>query len=829
MAPPNTHRRILRGLVALLALALTLGATRLARHLDETESAGGALTLFSPAQRGCAIVVPARPIDAERRAAHTLQATLAKASGSTVADFPILNERAGIARPAVFVGDTRRGAGFLRRQTRAPFDVEIGHVVRDGTLIIRSERRESIESAVSWFLEQRLGAHWFMPGPLGEVVPRRPTFTLPAGERRTRPGFVHRDLGTQARAGEVLWLAHNRLEGRFEHAHNLVNVFRPDVLHRFPTIAPMRSGQRFFPVGGEQNWQPNFLDSAAVEHAARAANRAFDANRQRLSFSLSVNDSIRFDDSPATLAAVEPARFFRHRPDYSDLVFGFTNSVAERVAERHPDRWLPAYAYYWCENTPSFRIARNVVPFLTADRSQWSHPAFAAEDRALIERWCRSGAELVGLYDYFYGAPFFSPRPTLYSVRQSIPFAYQAGVRAFFAEASPNWALDGPKPWLTAQLLWSPEADAARLLETYYREFWAEAADPMREFFAICERVWRNQPGPPLWLRFYQDEDQARIYSADDLAALRAQLDRAATLARGDTVRARVAFVSAGLAITEAFAEFGRAREQVHALTQASADPRALFAAWKRYRELRAEFTRRFLGLQRSDPLALGAQNLDVYLRNEPDGRAARELVRTEGGRAVLRDSEYLSEVYLGATESQLSALFARGVESLHDPAWLDVTTRPVGGSATLEWTDASSPWRGSGEPWEGRTVTISAQGDGSRVLRFASCRTEGIGQWVPATPNALYAAQVHVRARTSPGTATFLVVTFLDGNSRHIGLGRADRLPADAGRDQETDLCVVVRAPANARYIGVAVRVLNQIDDDFAEFSKASLRRAPE
>jgi hypothetical protein len=161
----------------------------------------------------------------------------------------------------------------------------------------------------------------------------------------------------------------------------------------------------------------------------------------------------------------------------------------------------------------------------------------------------------------------------------------------------------------------------------------------------------------------------------------------------------------------------------------------------------------------------------------------------------------------------------------LQDPGWHAVTAGPVGSSATSEWTAPGQAWLGTGEAWEGRRVELAARADGQRVLRFAGSRTEGIGQWVPVAGRALYAATVNVRARTSPGTATYLIVSFLDEAGRHLDKGRVDRLPPDTAV-QETSLCVIVRAPAAARRVGFAVRVLNQINEDFAEFSKASLRR---
>lgn len=810
--------------VAWWILVVGLAAPALVVRQRERAASRAEVVVYSPEQDGVAVVVPRRASPEERRAAELIRSTLAKAAGRPESAFPLAVEGRGVPRRAVLVGDTQRGRGFLASPPRPPFDTAVGFAVRGGAVSLRSERRESIEAAAGWFLAQQTGAQWFIPGPLGEVVPRRAQLILPGGEETARPGFVHRDLQATG-PGAREWYGRNGLESRIEHGHNLVGIFRPGDFWRRPEMAPMRGGQRFIPAAGDQNWQPNFLSGAAVAHAAAVAVRAFDANPGRISYSLSTNDAVRYDDSAETLAAVAPPRFFRHRPDYSNLVFGFTNAVAERVARHHPDRLLPAYAYYWCENTPDFPVARNVVPVLTADRTRWSFPEFAAEDRALIERWCRSGAEMVALYDYYYGAPFLVPRPTIYAVKEVLPFAHRAGVRGFYAEMNPNWALDGPKPWLAAQLLWSPERNPDELLETYYREFWAEAAEPMQRYFALCEQVWREQPGPPLWLRYFQDEDQAFIFSAAQRAELRMHLVAAGQLARTEPTRARVAMASAGFAVTEAFAEFCGARQRVSWMTREPVDPRALFAAWKSYREARATFTARYADIRREQPLALAAQELEHFLRNQPDGRAAQALARTDAGRAVLRESDYLPWVYLRASEPEITGVLTRGIETLADPEWRQVVARPVGSSATIDWTEPNASWRGSGEPWEGRSVLFASEANGARRLRMQGCRTEGIGQWQVATPGALYAAQVNVRAKSSPGTATFLIVSFLDESHRHLGLGHVDRLPA-AAAEQETGLCVIVRAPDKARFVGFAVRVLNQINDDFAEFSGASLRR---
>jgi hypothetical protein len=806
-------------------LAVTITAAGLVR--PEVRNDVG-FTGWRVGRAGVAIVVPRDATSAEWNAARTVQSTFARSSGLTPRHFPLVSEGWLAPRQAVAIGATRRGAADRPSGTKAPHDNAVAFTVANGALHLVSERRETIEAAAGWFLEETLGARWYIPGPLGEEVPRRAEFSLPAGRREARPAFVHRDLGLDGTVGNRDWYARNRLEARFEHGHNLTSIYSTQDFEREPGLAPLRNGKPFIPPAWSGNWQPNFLSPAAVRLAVAAANRAFDRDPRRLSFSLSINDTDLYDESPATLAAVAPARFFRHRPDYSSLVFGFVNAVAREVAAKHPDRWLPAYAYYWCENTPGFPIERNVVPFLTADRSQWSYPAFREEDRALIERWCRSGAEIVGVYDYFYGVPHLAPRPTLYAVAESIPFQHRAGVRAFYAETSSNWALDGPKAWLAAQLLWDPGRDPAALLDRYYREFWREAEAPMRAFFAAAERTWLEQPGPPLWLRFYKDEDQDWIYPEARRAELRAALAAAGRAATEEITRSRVAFTAAGFSVTEAYWSFAAARAAASREARPGVEPAALLAAWKRYRAERERLAKTFADVRKRHPLAVADQDFTAYLRNEPDSRLALALHATPEGRIALAAEPELLRRHVGVELGDLDRLQSAGAEMLADSGWREVVVLPADASNVSQWTLSGARWTGQTEAWEGRSVRMLDGAGGRRVLRLASCRTEDFGQWLSAEAGAVYVAEVDVRARVSPGTATHLIISFLDEKGRHLNMGRVDRLPAGAG-EQSTRLRVIAKAPPGARWVGYGLRVMNQINDDFAEFSGASLRRAPQ
>ena len=100
--------------------------------------------------------------------------------------------------------------------------------------------------------------------------------------------------------------------------------------------------------------------------------------------------------------------------------------------------------------------------------------------------------------------------------------------------------------------------------------------------------------------------------------------------------------MAAGLSVSEAYWEFADARAAASQSARAGVDVALLAHAWKRYRAARAEFVWRFEHVRREHPLALAPQELESYLRHEPDSRVARELSRSAAGRARLQEEGYL-------------------------------------------------------------------------------------------------------------------------------------------------------------------------------------------
>ena len=783
------------GLAVIAGVFWTEAKTQGTRVLSGDGVVGGPdVVVVFEARKGSAITIPAAAGDTEQRAARLLQHTLAKASGLGLEAFPIRAEEEAAKGGIVLAGSNHRRVGEGRLQER------VGWRVNAGRVEITSYPAEAIEAAAACFLRETLGARWFMPGAIGEHVPVRKELRLAAGERTYSPSYISRNLGLGgASPDEQRWWGGNRLRRWFNHTHAMNDLFKPEDLRANPDFTPMVNGTKYFPGSNrEGNWQPNIAAPGAVEHAAAGLLR-----RREFSSAIGMNDSIRFDQSEETLRRVGEPKWFRHKPDYSKLVFGFVNEVAKRV----PGRYLGAYAYDWAEDTPDFPIERNVVPYLTADRSEWFDPAFAEADQSLIRRWVASGAEVVGLYDYYYGSPYLVPRPTLYAVAQSLPQAHQAGVRAFYAEAFPNWGLDGPKSWLAAEFLWDATAKPEELLGIYYRDFWREAAGPMRAYFTLCDQQWLNQPRPSYWIKYFKDEHQHLLFPVEVRQRLRDLLVAAEQAANTDLTRRRVAYFSTAFAVTEAFCSWEEAKDRLSRLALLpEVDQVALKEAWSQLDEGETRLQQIHGRVVKEAPLAVKAPILAEYLRNDPRKRAAWRLKNSSMAKTAL------------AALKGPDSLEHSGNELLADPSVRQVSIKPPRGSMDLDWVTAGA-WRGHGEPYETRRVTLESGG-----IRFTGCKQETFSQLTKAEPGKWYVARVKARAKVSPGNMSFAILAFQDEAGRGIGLGAVDRLPVGEYTD-EVELVVWAQAPANAKWVGLGVRALNQVGDDFVAYRDFSLQ----
>lgn len=621
-------------------------------------------------------------------------------------------------------------------------------------------------------------------------------------------------------------------------SHNLAGVFAPELYDTYPHFFPLEGKTRIRPPRGSGWWNPDISTSEAAAFASNSAREHFNRNPSAVSFSLGVTDGLIYGESPELLALTTPLRWFRERPDYSNLVFTFMNRAATDLATTHSDKFLGALSYYWSENAPDFPVHPQVIPFLTADRSQGYDRVFGAEDRALQVRWIErmrdgrlaqncgrrsSGIEWsatrdelplrIGLYDYIYGSGFLIPRIHTKLIAENLREARRLGFTDYFAEMAPNWGLDGPQPWLVAQLLQDPEQSEQRLLAEYYRRYFRESAFFMQRFFNRCEEQWMKQPGRSYWLKHYRNESQAAIFPSAVCRELKEILDEALAQANSEIVRLRVRQVRDAFGLTQRFVAMQEARDAVSRLAL-SGEPKHgdILAALSRFQVMRESFVAYTERLQREQPLLVRPFRMVDYLLNDPTANALARVVGRKD-----RDGKKGEE---GLEWKALVALKDGGDELIANPELRGPlqSARVIAGLAYK--VALPSPWQSKVEPSEHQTTGIKASQPG--VLFIGGSKDAEVFQWAPLGKRSHVRAQVQMRGRVSESTVVMLTLSWLDVDHRHLKMA-AIRLP-EGEWPSWVDLVQACEAPQGAVWVGLSLTLRHQAKDDWIEAKGFSL-----
>lgn len=518
-SPPTVrpgHR--LPRLVLVAGLALVTGA------------ACSGMELVRDGEPAATIVVDPDAPRMVRYAATELQAYLAKASG---AELPIAESETDGA--CVLVGESAatRERG-LSAETLRPDGFRI--VCRDNWLALfgresepvyaRSHPFRATESfdpatgisrygetgalfAVYQFLYDRCGIRWYMPGELGEVVPRQSTIEVGALDLIRAPDFeyrflYHADLPVDEeatrwyrRAGygapTPVWINHSFHQfNRYRETHPEYYALLPD-------------GSRDFNVTG--NPPGNFcLSEPGVLRQFVADIRAyFDENPGQTLFPVMPNDGYsRICECPACQAQVNPDS---ETGKYSDYVWRFVNAVAAEIHRSHPGKLIGccAYSYYLDPPATIDEFSPNVaVMIATAPRAR----RITREYREFVDAWSEKATVLYRWEYYLYGLNDRTVQglPMLFSANIAEDLRLLKGRSAGEMIEAESWrartdderrmhypGMTHLNLYLTGKLLWDADEDVNALLEEYYEAFYGPGREPMKAFWALAERLWRQK------------------------------------------------------------------------------------------------------------------------------------------------------------------------------------------------------------------------------------------------------------------------------------------------------------------------------------------------
>lgn len=742
-------------------------------------------------------------------------------------------------RVVFVVGDTRFGQSLTRSLDEMKAD-SVALVSRRNVVVLRGNTPWATRAAVYRFLHHS-GIRWYMPEKIGEHVPENTLSSAPQLNVFEEPVFESRVLTIPYRHDDGDWERRALLRARLNFNHNIHRTFTAEVYDSRPDFFILLAGERKRPdpaLGGE-NHQICYGNPDAAIFAARKAAEFFDEHPKETSFSLGMTDTIPICECSFCQNLVEGTGVFRGKPDYSDLIFTFMNRVAEELEATHPEKYVGCLAYYWAENTPSFPVHPNVIPYLTADRFQWHDDDFRSEDKALIQRWKHAGPRKVGIYDYYFGPSFAIPRVAPSIVGESIQYAADEGVEGFYAQTGgANWTLDGPKLWLASQLLWDAGQDHQALLDDYYENFFGDAATAMRAFFNRSEELWMGQGQPTQWLKFYHDFSQFELFPPEVCRELRGYLNEAAGRADTDLVRERVRLFSEGFRLTELYAEIYDTAKRLGDL--ASTDLADSLGRWTLTKE---KIENHYDEVINPQPLHRPRRRIEERARFLPGMKAAAAMAvlyeSAKNGNIPFEEIDVLATKLDETFPESRAALVVDMQKAVREGDTIEVL---LNGDFRLDElflepeTEDLFPfdyipygW----EHWGGETgqrameLSNETAAVGSLSLRAQGVVKEALFQRYKTQPGERFLFRTDAKGRVSPGSRVEIAMKWFSAGGEIINTEFLDLDPLLPGEYPDwTQLSLYAEAPPAASVGLASLVVYHQAEDDYVFFDNIHLKR---
>lgn len=360
---------------------------------------------------------------------------------------------------------------------------------------------------------RRLGCRWYLPDPMGEIIPQRATIVLPELHETVDPDFAvrrayqyYRQYGATETAtrDEILWqlrlgLNHGAaIAGRRHPVHGVDYVHsREEVKQAHPEYFLMVNGERDIRAKGAG--RPCLSSPGLRADNVHMLRKIFDVFDER-------GFSVQPADGYGTLCECElcTGKATPERGWYgqlSDYVWTYINDVATEVYQTHPDRHIIAFAYTSFRLPPTTieQLSPNIILGIAQSRARYVDEVKWQEAQELRQAWLaklpEDGKLMMG--DYYLHA---APRSVYYRLPVYFPHAIAKDLQSLkgrsvgdFIEVYRNWGLIDLAVchlnlYVTARYWWDADQDIESLLEEYYTLFYGPAREQMKAFITYSEQ-----------------------------------------------------------------------------------------------------------------------------------------------------------------------------------------------------------------------------------------------------------------------------------------------------------------------------------------------------
>ncbi len=483
------------------------------------------------------IVTPATPSPSQQYAAEELQAFVKQITGATL---PLQTDAGPLPAKAILLGATRHTRAALGADADlAALDDDGFRLVTAGPhlLILGSPVRGTLYGVYE-LLETHAGCRWY--ASFHSVVPKRPTWTLPALDVVSRPAFPMRepfwwvmfpgDFAARCKANG------NRMELESKHGGK-IRFGGGLFVHTFNRLLPPEEffathPEYFSEINGQRTANRSQLCLTNPDVLRIVTERLLEAMRKDPDgklFSVSQNDWAGY----CTCSNCKAIDDREGSP--SGTLIGFVNQVAAAVEQEFPNAWIETLAYQYTRHPPkTIKPRPNVVPRLCTIECDFSQPLDRSsfdQNRKFVEDirgWSRITDKLY-IWDYVTNfGHYLAPHPNFAALQGNVRFFRDHGVVGLFEQGAyqaPHAEFAELRAWVLAKLLWNPEADLQALYDDFFSGYYGAAAGPIREYWEALQALVTS---PDITLRIWSPPTDAYYTDTffDRAAALFADAER---------------------------------------------------------------------------------------------------------------------------------------------------------------------------------------------------------------------------------------------------------------------------------------------------------------
>lgn len=372
----------------------------------------------------------------------------------------------------------------------------VGNDTSDNATTVTGENSTGSLFGTYAFIEAYLGVRWFMPGEVGEYVPRQDSIIIPAVNIRAAPDFQRRELAyIQNQHPDVkVWYRRNRLGGslRLNHGHYWHVAIPAEEHNRHPDYFAMINGARVKPNASTHFKLCTTNQELIRAYASKAAD-FFSRSEKNTVYSLSPTDGRGWCECQACRSLDETDKDGNVR--ITRRILTFYNEVARLLETRFPDRYLCGYVYGDYLNPPMDRgisIHPNVQLVLAANyHRRLFFPEEQREWQGLIRRWTRL-KPLGSYYDFpaWFSADLGQPMPPNKKIlAYMFPVLKHNDVKGLYMYGIGAWGHGAAFNYIFSRLAWNAAQSVDALYADFFSKCYGRGGIKMRALYGLIEEA----------------------------------------------------------------------------------------------------------------------------------------------------------------------------------------------------------------------------------------------------------------------------------------------------------------------------------------------------